>query len=205
MDLNRLLALRKEGKTIYQIALKCGVSKETVRRGLHALKLPKLSRVKGFGITDEQFSEAVLQSNCIASVLRFLGRSLVGTNYRRVLREATRLKLDTSHWKGQGCNSYGKLKTRRPWSEVLTENSPYKLNQRRKSALIRDGLLRNVCYLCNLKPEWNGHLLVLRLDHVNGIRNDNRHINIRLVCPNCDSQLPTYCGRNKKRVVSLAG
>jgi hypothetical protein len=31
---------------------------------------------------------------------------------------------------------------------------------------------------------------------VNGNRDDNRLENLRLLCPNCHSQTPTYCGRN---------
>ena len=45
---------------------------------------------------------------------------------------------------------------------------------------------------------WNGKPLVLILDHINGNAEDNRYENLRFVCPNCNSQLPTFTGRNKK-------
>ena len=38
----------------------------------------------------------------------------------------------------------------------------------------------------------------LILDHINGINNDNRLENLRIVCPNCNATLPTHCGRNKR-------
>lgn len=41
--------------------------------------------------------------------------------------------------------------------------------------------------------------LILELDHINGIRNDNRLENLRFLCPNCHSQTPTFKGRNKTK------
>jgi 5-methylcytosine-specific restriction endonuclease McrA len=40
---------------------------------------------------------------------------------------------------------------------------------------------------------------VLVLDHVNGAKHDWRLENLRLLCPNCNSQTPTFCGRNVRR------
>ena len=45
--------------------------------------------------------------------------------------------------------------------------------------------------------EWNGMPLVFVLDHIDGNSSDNSRANVRLVCPNCDSQLPTYKSRNR--------
>jgi len=54
-----------------------------------------------------------------------------------------------------------------------------------------------VCSICGLTPEWEGKSLVLRADHINGNASDNQLDNLRWVCPNCDSQLPTFGMRNK--------
>ena len=48
--------------------------------------------------------------------------------------------------------------------------------------------------------QWNGTALPLILDHINGNHKDNGPDNLRLLCPNCDSQLPTRGGRNKGRI-----
>jgi len=37
------------------------------------------------------------------------------------------------------------------------------------------------------------------LDHVNGVPNDNRLGNLRMLCPNCNATLATHCGRNTPR------
>jgi hypothetical protein len=36
------------------------------------------------------------------------------------------------------------------------------------------------------------------IDHINGKNNDNRIENLRLLCPNCNSQQDTFCGKNTK-------
>ena len=39
----------------------------------------------------------------------------------------------------------------------------------------------------------------LILDHVNGVHDDNRLENLRIVCPNCNATLDTHCGSNEPR------
>lgn len=50
---------------------------------------------------------------------------------------------------------------------------------------------------------WNKKALPLILDHKFGNPNDNTPQNLRLLCPNCDSQLDTRGGRNRNRVESF--
>ena len=53
------------------------------------------------------------------------------------------------------------------------------------------------CAICGRLDEWEGMSLALVLDHIDGDASNNRRENLRLVCPNCDSQLPTFKARNK--------
>lgn len=82
--------------------------------------------------------------------------------------------------------------------EVLVENSLYD-RKHLKNWLIKDGLLKNKCEKCGLEMFWQGEPLVLVLDHINGISNDNRLENLRLLCPNCNSQTPTFAGKKRQR------
>ena len=56
------------------------------------------------------------------------------------------------------------------------------------------------CTFHSAPLDWNGSRLPVILDHKNGNRLDNSSENLRLLCPNCDSQLPTRGGANKGRV-----
>ncbi|HKU67960.1 MAG TPA: HNH endonuclease signature motif containing protein [Candidatus Baltobacteraceae bacterium] len=64
--------------------------------------------------------------------------------------------------------------------------------------LLNEGLLRNECSICGLN-EWLGNPIVMHIDHINGVNDDHRLENLRMLCPNCHSQTPTYGGRNAKR------
>lgn len=55
----------------------------------------------------------------------------------------------------------------------------------------------NCCSLCGMKNEWNGKPITFVLDHIDGNAANNTRENLRLVCPNCDSQLDTYKSKNK--------
>jgi hypothetical protein len=52
------------------------------------------------------------------------------------------------------------------------------------------------CAECQIPDEWQGHELIFVLDHINGDSENNQRINLRLLCPNCNSQTSTFTGRN---------
>lgn len=65
---------------------------------------------------------------------------------------------------------------------------------------VRDYILesqQHKCSICGISDTWNGKELKFILDHIDGDASNNFKDNLRLVCPNCDSQLPTFKARNK--------
>jgi len=88
--------------------------------------------------------------------------------------------------------------------EVLIKNSPV-TRRTLKDYLAKYNVLEYKCAICGNKGEWNGVSLTLQIDHINGIRNDNRKENLRWLCPNCHSQTDTFTGKNKtkKEVVNF--
>lgn len=85
-----------------------------------------------------------------------------------------------------------------PLERILVTGSSYS-RYSLKRRLIAEGLLVEACSICSMPPEWQGRPLVLVLDHINGVNDDNRIENLRLLCPNCNSQTDTFAGRNIKR------
>ena len=54
-----------------------------------------------------------------------------------------------------------------------------------------------LCIICSCENTHNGLPLVFILDHIDGNAKNNLRVNLRCVCPNCDSQLDTYKSKNK--------
>lgn len=142
--------------------------------------------------TDQQLKAAIETSISISDTLRKIGLAVRPGNFQTVKKYITKLELDTSHFLGQG---HGRSipPQKRSLKEILVEDSTYAKSSTVKKRLIKEGLLVEQCALCSLKGTWNERPLVLVLDHVNGHRTDYRIENLRLLCPNCNSQQPTFC------------
>lgn len=55
----------------------------------------------------------------------------------------------------------------------------------------------NKCHICNIDPKWMNRDLVFVIDHIDGDASNNKRENIRMICPNCDSQTETFKSKNK--------
>lgn len=148
---------------------------------------------------NEEIISAIKNNISIAATLRELGLKPKGENYKTIHKKVKEFNIDTSHWLGK---RHAKSKKRTnvksiPLELVLVENCEYSRKQL-KLRLEKENILKKECYICGQTPEWNGKKLILILDHINGIYNDNRIDNLRMICPNCNSQLDTFCGRKNK-------
>ena len=144
-------------------------------------------------------ADAVARSRSIAGVLRLLGLRVAGANYDTVKGAVVRFGLNTSHWTGQGHRKgcKGPIVPARPLAQVLVRNSFSNTNSLR-IRLLREGVFQPLCAVCKLES-WQGRPIPLELDHQDGDRLNNELSNLRLICPNCHAQTPTYRGKNKKR------
>lgn len=81
----------------------------------------------------------------------------------------------------------------------LLVNGPRRNRGHVKLRLIGAGLKSTQCEGCGIS-EWLGKAISLDAPRKRE-RTRNRLVNLRLLCPNCHSQTPTWGGKNRRRVV----
>ena len=85
-----------------------------------------------------------------------------------------------------------------PLEDILDGKYPNYSRTNLKRRLFSTGIKENKCEICKI-TEWNNKKINCELDHINGINNDNRLENLRIICPNCHSQTTTNSGKNKRK------
>lgn len=141
--------------------------------------------------------EIVKDSNSQIEVLKRLGIRNAGGNFKTLKKYLTLYNIDTSHF----VKNYDKmvsLKNKQPIENILVENSSYNRSHL-KSRLYEEGFKDRLCEMCGQGENWNGKKISLILDHINGIYNDNRLENLRILCPNCNATTETFCKGNYER------
>jgi 5-methylcytosine-specific restriction endonuclease McrA len=150
--------------------------------------------------TDEEVVEAVKRSWSLESLRVHLEYALSGSVYQRLRQRMATLGLSQNDF----CEAPPRA---RVGSRPLSRDEVFRKREKKREArsqsgeTLRAALLRegreHKCAECGLGPKWNGQPLVLQVDHINGDRLDDSWENLRFLCPNCHTQTPTFCGRNK--------
>lgn len=78
----------------------------------------------------------------------------------------------------------------------ITDVELVKCDGRRRRLLISQN--GAICEVCK-NTKWMGIDIPLELDHIDGDHRNNSKSNLRIICPNCHAQTPTYKGKNKGR------
>ena len=139
----------------------------------------------------DEFDIIVRNSKNLVDICRNLNIGLTGGNRITIKKWIRIKKLDTSHFyiERKTSNSIKK--------DIFVENST---SDRRviKEKLYRENIKDRKCEMCGQDEYWLGKKISLILDHINGVNNDNRLNNLRILCPNCNSTLETNGGKNIK-------
>lgn len=145
----------------------------------------------------DELRHAIASSASWADTLRRLGYCPTGGNWKTLKRRARELGISTNHFDPYAASRRRRPAQRFPLGEVLVEGSTYN-RQDLKRRLYEEGWKQRRCELCGQGELWQGVTIALILDHVNGVRDDNRLENLRIVCPNCAATLDTHCGRKTR-------
>lgn len=141
--------------------------------------------------------DLISKSKSLNEVLIKLGLVPGGHNNKTFKKYRDLYNIDTSHFsKCYDVISNLSRENKTNLSDILVENSGYNRTHLKKR-LYEEGLRERKCEMCGQGEEWHGNRMSLILDHINGVRDDNRIENLRIVCPNCNSTLDTHCGKNK--------
>jgi hypothetical protein len=155
-----------------------------------------MSRAVGF--TKEQLETAVAASKSGSETLRRLGLRAAGGNHRTLNKYVALWGISTEHFDPSWAMRSRKGSARKPLEEILVASSTYSRGHL-KERLYDEGVKKRRCELCGQTDEWRGGRMALILDHINGVADDNRIENLRIVCPNCAATFDTHCGRSNRR------
>lgn len=145
-------------------------------------------------LPDEEFI-ALVQSNFTKKdIIVAIGIPFSTSHYKTLDARLKEMNLDISHF--NPAHDLSRKRMVYTMEQILVENSTYNNNYNLKQRIFAEGLLKQECAFCGLGTTWQGKPISLQLDHINGVNNDNRLINLRILCPNCHSQTETFGTRN---------
>lgn len=133
---------------------------------------------------------AIENSSSIKGVLDYLGLSASGHGYRSIRKWTEIHGLVLPEY-------YPSVRQARTLDEILTKGSKT-TSSSLLVKLVAVGLKQNKCEICGQGNTWMGKPLTLHLDHIDGDHDNNLLENLRILCPHCHQQTPTFGAKNMK-------
>jgi len=152
----------------------------------------------------ETITNIIKSSRNKLQVLKKIGWDTRTVGYRKLNKYIKNNNIDVSHFESKQEN-YNKTlglsvkNLKQPIENYLVSGSTYQSTSSLKKRLYSEALKQPICEECGQDEHWREKHISMILDHINGIHDDNRLENLRMLCPNCNAALPTHCGRNSKR------
>jgi hypothetical protein len=153
--------------------------------------------------TEEELRDVVAASRSYSDALRRLGLRAAGGNHKTLQKYVRLWGISVEHFDPDAARMRARAGAAVPLDSVLVENSTYSRGHL-KERLYSAGVKQRRCELCGQGEAWRGGEMAMILDHINGVANDNRLENLRIVCPNCAATFDTHCGRANRRLARVA-
>ena len=125
---------------------------------------------------EREFINTINNSYYLRDVVKKMGCSLNNKTIKKIKMKMDELNINI--------NDFSSSK-----DIPLETNNIKKNNKEIKKQLLEKDLIENKCQSCKIGDMWNGRLLSLKLDYNNGNSNDKNLDNMRLLCPNCFTQI----------------
>lgn len=125
---------------------------------------------------EREFINTINNSYYLKDIVKKMGCSLNNKTIKKIKMKMDELNINI--------NNFSSSK-----DIPLETNNIKKNNKEIKRQLLEKNLIENKCQSCKIGDMWNGRLLSLKLDYNNGNPNDKNLDNMRLLCPNCFTQI----------------
>jgi transposase-like protein len=155
---------------------------------------------RGPRFTEEELRWAIAGARSWSETLRRLDYRSAGGNWKTLQKYAALWEIPTDHFDPDAGRVEALKRANRPTplEEVMVAGSTYSRSHL-KRRLFAEGIKDRRCEMCGQDEIWHGRKMALILDHINGIPNDHRLENLRILCPNCAATLGTHCGAKNRR------
>ena len=125
---------------------------------------------------EREFINTINNSYYLKDIVKKMGCSLNNKTIKKIKMKMDELNINI--------NDFSSSK------DIPLESHNIKKNNKEiKEQLLEKDLIENKCQSCKIGDMWNGRLLSLKLDYNNGNQNDKNLDNMRLLCPNCFTQI----------------
>ena len=171
----------------------------TIRACKEKAKQLNIKFDRAYKYDEESLIKIVEKCKSKSECIKELGMKPNPGNYDTLNRYLKKYNISILHFNNSTkyLNEYIKNFVKINMSEILVVNSSYTNRTKLKERLYKEGYKERKCELCGQSEIWKGKKMSLILDHINGINDDNRIENLRIVCPNCNSTLDTHCRGSK--------
>ena len=144
-------------------------------------------------IPEDKFREICATASSMADICRQVGYAgKTSSNYQMIRKRMAELNIK-EEFNGGSHRFQGRIARNPENTFILNSTADQKTLRKYYMA---GKYTPYKCSICGQEPIWQNQPMNLILDHINGHNKDDRLENLRWVCPNCNSQLPTTGIRN---------